>query len=267
MPSGVLRGRSLNRLEALDQRRITEDVTRSWYAQGDPLHPSVGVTEPVYTGPTPPYDALDTAARYSWSKAPRYGNAVMEVGPLARMAVAYAARVPRARQLVDGALRSLRIPASGLFSTVGRMVTRALETQWLAEQLGGWLDELAANMAAGDLAVTDNAKWLPASWPATATGFGLTEAPRGALGHWVSIENGTISRYQIVIPSTWNGSPRDGAGRRGAWEHALVGTPVADASRPLEVLRVVHSFDPCMACAVHVVDAESGASTEITVVP
>ena len=267
MPGGILRDGRLTGVEAVDQTRITEDVTRSWYTPAAPVHPSSGVTSPRYTGPTPPYDRLDTAGRYSWSKAPRYRDTVMEVGPLARMAVAHARGVPRARQLVDHALATLHWPIPALFSTLGRMVTRALETQWLVEQVPGWLDELGANISAGNLTIADDSRWLPESWPARATGVGTTEAPRGALGHWIEIADGKISRYQIVIPSTWNGSPRDARGHRGAWEEALVGTPVRDPARPVEILRVVHAFDPCMACAVHVIDADGGLVTELTVVP
>ena len=266
-PSGVIRNRSLGSVEALDQSRITEDITRSWYTGATPLHPADGVTQVAYTGPTPPFETLDTSGRYSYGKAPRYGGTVMEVGPLARMAVAYAANVTRARQLVDGALGTLGLGTDALFSTVGRMLTRALETQWLAERISPWLDELSANIAAGNLTIADTTKWQPSSWPATATGYGTTEAPRGALGHWVRISDQKIANYQIVIPSTWNGSPRDVAGNRGAWEQALLGVPVHDAEQPLEILRVVHSFDPCMACAVHVLDAEGAEVTEVTVVP
>ena len=122
--------------------------------------------------------------------------------------------------------------------------------------MGTWVDELAANMGRRELAIHDNSKWDPSSWPTTATGAGFHEAPRGALGHWVHIHNGAISNYQCIVPSTWNAGPRDGAGNRGPYEAALVGTPVANAEQPLELLRTVHSFDPCMACGVHVVDAD-----------
>ncbi len=267
MPAGIVRGKDLSTVEVLDQLKITEDVTRAWYLGTKPLHPSVGVTQPKYTGPTPPYAFLDTTAKYSWGKAPRYGGAVMEVGPLARLMVAYAARVPRARQLVDGALAALGLPVSAMFSTTGRMLARGLETQWVAEQIRPWLNALLANLNAGKLAVADNSKWDPSSWPASASGQGFSEAPRGALGHWVSIKNGTIANYQIVIPSTWNGSPRDAAGNRGAWEQALMGVAVHDPTQPLEIVRIIHSFDPCMACAVHVIDADGGEVVQVTVVP
>jgi Ni,Fe-hydrogenase I large subunit len=181
------------------------------------------------------------------------------------MLVAYAAGNARIQQLIDNSLAKLGLPESALFSTLGRVLARALETQAVAEKLAGWIDELQANMTAGNLAIANTTKWNPSTWPAGASGLGTTEAPRGALGHWVSIANGKITNYQIIIPSTWNGSPRDASGKRGAWEQALLGTPVYDAKQPLEVLRTIHSFDPCMACSVHVIDRRGTAVTEVKV--
>ena len=136
------------------------------------------------------------------------------------------------------------------------------------DRLEGWLDQLDRNMNSGDLRIADTAKWDRSSWPSSARGFGPHEVPRGSLGHWVEISDGTISRYQAVVPSTWNAGPRDGQGQPGPYEQALVGTPVADPSRPLELLRTVHSFDPCLACAVHVLDAERGGRrTTVSVEP
>ena len=124
----------------------------------------------------------------------------------------------------------------------------------MINQLPTWLQQLEDNMARGDLTIHDNSKWDPSTWPEEAFGFGHHEAPRGSLGHWVHIKNGTIANYQAVVPSTWNAGPRDASGQRGAYEAALIGTPVADPTRPVEILRTVHSFDPCLACAVHVLD-------------
>jgi [NiFe] hydrogenase large subunit/hydrogenase large subunit len=135
------------------------------------------------------------------------------------------------------------------------VAARGIETQVLAEKMEDWVDRLAANMGSGELRIHDNSKWEPATWPADASGAGLHEAPRGSLSHWVQIHDGTIANYQCVVPSTWNAGPRDAKGRRGPYEEALIGTPVADAQKPIEILRTVHSFDPCMACGVHVVDA------------
>ena len=146
------------------------------------------------------------------------------------------------------------------------LAARAIETQLLAARLPVWLAELEANLKSGDLAIADVTKWDPSTWPREARGWGMEEAPRGALGHWIVIKDRKIENYQLVVPSTWNGSPRDEQGRRGAWEEALIGTPVADPTKPVEILRTVHSFDPCMACAVHVFDPAGGSSVEIHVV-
>jgi Ni,Fe-hydrogenase I large subunit len=171
------------------------------------------------------------------------------------MLVSYASGHPGVKPLVDSVLKALNVGPDALFSTLGRVAARGIETQVLAEKMGEWVDALGANMAAGDLSIHDNSKWEPATWPADAMGAGFHEAPRGALGHWVSIHNGTIGNYQCVVPSTWNAGPRDAKNRRGPYEEALLGTPVADVNKPVEILRTVHSFDPCMACGVHVVDA------------
>jgi Ni,Fe-hydrogenase I large subunit len=174
---------------------------------------------------------------------------------VARALVAYAAGVGEVRQALDGALEHLDLGVDALPSTLGRVVARAVESELVLGRVEGWLDELDRNIHAGDLRIADTAKWDPSTWPARARGFGPHEVPRGPLGHWVEISDGTISRYQVVAPTTWNASPRDDRGRPGPYEQALVGTPVADPKRPLELLRTVHSFDPCMACAVHVLQA------------
>ena len=272
MPRGVIFNRNISAApQALDQNQIREYVTRSWYTysggNGVGLHPYQGETAPNYTGPQPPYEYLDTNGKYSWLKAPRYNEAPMEVGPLARILVAYAAGQPRVRQLVDGTLAKLGVGQAALFSTLGRVAARGIETQWVAEQLGPWIDQLNANMLSGNLAIHNKTKWDPATWPAEASGWGTTEAPRGALGHWVHVKNGKIENYQAIVATIWNGSPRDARGQRGAWEEALIGTPIADPAKPVEILRTVHSFDPCMACAVHVVDAHGAEVTRIQVVP
>jgi hydrogenase large subunit len=257
LPRGIVLGRDLGTVQTVDPLKVTEYVTHSWYAYDDEsqgLQPWDGETRPHYTGPNPPYDALDTAGKYSWIKAPRYEDRAMEVGPLARMLVAYAAGHKQVRTWVDAALKQLNAGPQVLFSTLGRIAARCIETVVLCEQMLGWVDELAANAESGDLRIHDSSRWDPATWPAEARGWGAAEAPRGALGHWIYIQNGKISRYQAVVPSTWNGSPRDAKGQMGPYEAALVGTPVADPDRPLEMLRTIHSFDPCMACAVHLLE-------------
>jgi hydrogenase large subunit len=259
LPSGVIRNRDLSTVEPVDTTKITEHVKHSWYdySGGDDqgLHPFEGETNPNYTGPEPPYERLHTDAKYSWLKSPRYDGLPMEVGPLARMLVAYGSGHERVKELVGAALNQLGVGPEVLFSTLGRVAARGIETVVLSEKLEGWLDELAGNMGRGDLRIADNSKWDPANWPQDATGAGFHEAPRGALGHWVHIKNGEIANYQCIVPSTWNAGPRDAGEHRGPYESALLGTPIADPEQPIEILRTIHSFDPCMACGVHVLDA------------
>jgi hydrogenase large subunit len=266
LPQGVVIGKNVAQPpQPLDANQIEEFVTHSWYSYsgGDnsPLHPSQGQTTPNFTGPQPPYDYLDTANKYSWIKSPRYNGQPMEVGPLARMLVAYAAGHTRVRELVDQTLAGLGLGKAALFSTLGRIAARGIETLAVAEQMDAWLTALETNMDAGNNAIHNGAKWDPATWPAQASGWGSTEAPRGGLGHWVSISNKTINHYQMVVPTTWNGSPRDAQGQRGPFEESLIGTPIADPARPVEILRTIHSFDPCMACSVHLVDANGQPTT------
>jgi hydrogenase large subunit len=157
---------------------------------------------------------------------------------------------------VDGALKVLNAPVSALLSTLGRVASRAIEAQIMVSRLETWVDRLDDNLAHGKTTIFNPIRWDPGSWPASASGHGLHEAPRGSLGHWVEIQGRSIKNYQAVVPTTWNAGPRDAQGQRGAYEAALLNTPVADPGRPLEILRTVHSFDPCIACAVHVIDAQ-----------
>jgi [NiFe] hydrogenase large subunit/hydrogenase large subunit len=269
LPRGRILGRDLATIHPVDHTGVAETVAHSWYEypDGDEAHkhPWEGETNPKYAGPTPPFDSLEGHDKYSWLKAPRFEDQPMEVGPLARMLVAYGSGHADVKAAVDTVLASLGVGAEALFSTLGRIAARAIETQLLAARLPVWLAELEANLKSGDLAIADVTKWDPATWPADAKGWGMEEAPRGALGHWVVIKDQKIENYQLVVPSTWNGSPRDEQGRRGAWEEALIGTPVEDPTMPVEILRTVHSFDPCMACAVHVFDPTGGSSVEIRI--
>jgi len=256
LPPGVMRR---GKPETFDPAKITEQIKYSWYrykgGDDEALHPTAGETTPHYTGPKPPFDRLKLDEKYSWMKAPRYDGEPMEVGPLARMLVAYAADQPQVKAVVDGVLKTLGVGPDALVSTLGRVVARGIETQILAARIGGWLDELADNMVNRDLRIADNAKWEPNTWPKECAGVGFHEAPRGALAHWVSIKDQKIDNYQIVVPTTWNASPRDAAKKRGPYEEALLNTPIADPNRPVEILRTIHSFDPCIACGVHVVEA------------
>ena len=271
LPQGTVYDKNLGAPAALDQNKIREYVAHSWYtySEGDDTgkHPSQGTTVPNYTGPQQAYDFLDTDAKYSFLKAPRYDGRSMEVGPLARMVVAYAGGHARVRQLVNEMLASLGVGTGALFSTLGRVAARGVETQLIAERLGYWVSQLEANMNAGRLSTHDKTHWDPATWPAQASGWGATEAPRGALGHWLVIKDGKIETYQMVVPTTWNGSPRGPGGQRGVWEQALIGTPVANPQKPVEILRTIHSFDPCMSCAVHLVDTTGREIMEVSVLP
>ena len=263
-PRGIILDGDLGTIHEVDQKKVTESIARSYYAYagGDEarLHPWDGETSPKYTGPTPPYLNLDLDTKYSWLKSPRYDGKPMEVGPLARMLVAYGAGNARVQELVNGALTELKLEPAALFSTLGRVAARALETVYLLDLMDQWLTELAKNMQSGDVRIHDGTKWDPSTWPKEAQGWGFHEAPRGALGHWVKIKDGKIENYQAVVPSTWNAGPRDEQGVPGPYEASLVDTPVADPERPLELLRTIHSFDPCLACAVHVVDAPRRAA-------
>lgn len=269
-PRGIIKGKDLSKVHPVDHAKIMEYVTHSWYeyTEGDAKskHPWEGETNYKYTGPKPPYEFLNTDKKYTWLKAPRYEDMAMEVGPLARMLVAYGSGHKRVKEVVDLVLNKLGVGPAALFSTLGRVAARGIETLVTAELLPEFINELTANMKKGDIKVHAGEKWDPSSWPAEAKGFGLYEAPRGALGHWIRIKDGKIDNYQCIVPSTWNGSPRDAKGQKGPYEAALIGTPVADPNKPVEILRTIHSFDPCMACAVHVVDAGGKEVTRIKVV-
>ena len=165
LPQGIIRGRDISKVEPFDPTKVAEYITHSWYAYqgGDDksLHPFQGETAPNYTGPTPPYERLDTDKKYSWLKSPRYGDEPMEVGPLARMLVAYVSGHARVKALVDAVLQKLGVGPEALFSTLGRVAARGIETQVLAEKMDDWVDALAANMASGELRIHDNSKWEP----------------------------------------------------------------------------------------------------------
>ena len=260
-PRGIILNRNLNEVHEVDcsdPEEIKEYISHSWYNYSDGnevgKHPWEGETDFNYTGPKPPYDQLNVEGKYSWMKTPRWKDNPMEVGPLARMLVAYASGSKEVQELVNGTLKQLNAPVSALFSTLGRTAARGLETILIAEWALEFYDSLLGNIKNGDSRMFDNSKWEPSTWPAEAKGVGLTEAPRGALAHWIVIKNEKIDNYQLVVPSTWNASPRDPQGKMSAYESSLIGTPVADPEQPLEILRTIHSFDPCIACAVHLYD-------------
>jgi Ni,Fe-hydrogenase I large subunit len=269
-PRGIILNKDLTKVHEYDQKMVKEYIHSSWYEyqkgaeQG--LHPFEGETAPKYSGPPAPWTYLQDEKKYSWMKSPRYDGKAMQVGPLARMLVAYAHGHKDVKELVGEALGKLKVGPEVLFSTLGRTAARGIETVLLARKMGQWLGELEGNIKNGNLATFTKDKWEPSSWPKKAEGYGYLDAPRGALGHWVQIENEKISRYQCVVPTTWNASPRDAQGQEGAYEAALVDNhPLANPEQPLEILRTIHSFDPCIACGVHVLDAEGREVTKVEV--
>ena len=258
IPRGAILGRDLTRIHEVDlnaEAEIEEFVAHSWYdytsGKDSGLHPYEGQTHLQYSGPKPPYAHLDPAASYSWLKSPRWKGHPMEVGPLARVLMLYASGHQPTRELTDKSLAQLDVPLAALYSTLGRTAARTLEAKLIADAMPGWYESLMKNINTGDVRTFNAQLWEPQSWPSHARGVGFTEAPRGALAHWVVIDDGLISNYQGVVPSTWNAGPRDSVGQQGPYEAALKGQALAVIEQPLEILRTIHSFDPCIACAVH----------------
>jgi len=256
-PKGIVMGGDISKVLPLDEEKIMEDVTHAWYKGDKPLHPYEGQTIPEYTGLDRRENGdayLKTKEKYSWIKSPIYNDARVEVGPLARMVIGVAAKDERITKYVTNFLTRGNLPVTVLFSTVGRTAARAVETELMADVMVEWIDELAKNVLSGD-----KSTWTEFDFDAvsvSAKGRGMAEAPRGALGHWVRIEEGKVANYQAIVPSTWNAAPRDHKNRMGAYEASLIGTKVANPEQPLEIIRTIHSFDPCIACAVHVVDTK-----------
>ncbi len=272
-PRGAILNKDLSTVIDVDPRdasQVTEEVSHSWYtySKGDDkgLHPWAGETNPKYTGPKPPFEHLDTDKKYSWLKTPRWNNHAMEVGPLARVLIAYAKGDPMIKDTVGMVLSKLGVGPEALFSTLGRTAARGIECKQTAGFMRHYYDQLIANIKTGDYQTFNNERWDPSTWPDECKGFGYTEAPRGSLGHWIHIEDKKIKEYQIVVPSTWNASPRDANGKSGAYESALKGTPMINPEQPLEILRTVHSFDPCLACASHLFDMHGNEITSVTIV-
>ncbi len=265
-PRGAILDRDLTRIHEVDLNaddQIQEYIAHSWYdyagGRDKGLHPYRGETNLDYTGPKPPFAHLPVEKAYSWLKSPRWKGKAMEVGPLARVLMLYAKGHEPTKELVGMALKKLDLPVAALYSTLGRTAARTLETKILVDAMQGWYDQLVANIKAGDVATFNDALWDPAAWPRHAQGVGFMEAPRGGLAHWIVIEDRQIANYQAVVPSTWNAGPRDPEGKSGAYEAALKGHAVHDPKQPIEVLRTIHSFDPCIACAVHLVDENAEA--------
>jgi hydrogenase large subunit len=264
IPAGAILNRDLSTIHDVDMNaadEIQEYVAHSWYdydgGKNEGLHPYDGETNLNYSGPQPPYEQLDVAQSYSWLKSPRWKGNAMEVGPLARVLMLYASGNEQAKELVSLTLSTLDVPVDALFSTLGRTAARGLETKIIGDMMQTWHNNLVANIKAGDTKTHNEKLWDPSTWPQQAKGVGFMEAPRGGLAHWIVIENGIIKNYQAVVPSTWNAGPRDQNGQPGAYEAALQDNhTLHDTQQPIEILRTIHSFDPCIACAVHVTDPE-----------
>ncbi len=265
MPHGAILNGDLSTVYDVDPKdpeQVQEYVAHSWYEYADEaqgLHPFDGVTVPNFAlgpnteGTKTAIEKLDEGAKYSWIKAPRWRGNAMEVGPLARYLVAYARGKEDIKAQVDGLLAELDLPITALFSTLGRTAARGLESSWQSHKMREIFDEMMANIRRGDTATANMEKFDPSTWESDVKGCGFGEAPRGALGHWVHIKDTKIENYQCVVPTTWNASPRDPAGNIGAYEASLLDTPMANADEPLEILRTIHSFDPCLACSTHVI--------------
>ena len=242
---GVIFDRNLSDVKPFEPSKIEEHVRHSWYRGDAARQPFEGETNPSFT-------FMGDTDRYSWMKAPRYDGQSVETGPLAQVLVAYASGNKPVVAAVDTVLKTLSLTPADLFSTLGRTAARGIETLVLADQVGVWLEAYKANVEQGDLTIVEDCEV-----PVSGQGAGFVTAPRGGLSHWLVIEDKKVANFQLVVPSTWNLGPRCAKGLLGAVEEALVGTPVADPKRPVEILRTVHSFDPCIACGVHVIDGRT----------
>ncbi|MBY6094636.1 nickel-dependent hydrogenase large subunit [Ferrimonas balearica] len=253
---GVILNGDLANVQPLDPSLIKEDVTHSWYQDGPALHPYEGRTEPNYTGfktgqtlhgelPT-----LDVNGKYSWVKSPRYNGEPIEVGPLACLLVNYAQGNPRVVDAVDGFLSDTGLPVEALFTTLGRTAGRLIQNMLISKAGMETFEALVSNLA------VDKSTFTPPEMDPEKEyqGHAIIEAPRGTLSHWVRIKGGKVENYQAVVPTTWNAGPVDANGKIGPFEASLIGLKLDDPTKPLEVIRVIHSFDPCMACSVHVMD-------------
>ncbi len=277
MPMGAIIDGDLTRVHDVDLRdlnQIQEFVDHSWYKYPEGqkgLHPWEGVTDQAFelsegsVGTNTKFDWLGEAGKYSWIKSPRWKGHMMEVGPLARLIVSVAKDVKHFKEPALDLLKELNLPLEAVYSTLGRHAARALECQWVAHKMVQYVDDLVANIRLGDEVAANMEFWEPKTWPKECRGVGFCEAPRGALGHWCVIKDTRIANWQAIVPTTWNASPRSEEGQQGAFETSLIGTPMADPHRPLEIIRTIHSFDPCLACATHLLDPEGHELCDVRV--
>jgi quinone-reactive Ni/Fe-hydrogenase large subunit len=272
--SGIIMGGDLSKVYEVDESKITEEATRAWYADNEPLHPYDGKTNPQYTGlvdmdtindkgELAHSKALDVNGKYTWIKAPRYDGKPMQVGPLSNIVVNYAKGNPRVVKVVDQFLKDTGLPLAAALSTLGRAACRMIETKIIADNALETFNSLVNNLKVDQSTcapyVIDKNKEYKGRY--------IGNVPRGVLSHWIRIKNGVIENYQAVVPTTWNASPKDASGVRGPYEEALIGLKIADPSQPLEIVRIIHSFDPCLACAVHVMDTKGNEISSYKVNP
>jgi hydrogenase large subunit len=298
LPGGVILNGDWSKIHEIDPRdpeQVQEFVSHSWYQYADEtkgLHPWDGVTEanykpegPNFKGTRTQIEAVDESAKYSWIKSPRWRGHAVEVGPLSRYILGYAHALQgnkycqRVKEQVDASAvainsaipKALGLPETNytlqqlLPTTIGRTLARALESQYCGEMMMDDFRQLVQNIKNGDTSTANVEKWDPATWPKEAKGVGTVAAPRGMLGHWIKIKDGKIENYQCVVPTTWNGSPRDTKGQIGAFEASLMNTPMVNPEQPLEILRTLHSFDPCLACSTHVMSEDGQEMSRVTV--
>lgn len=270
--SGYIKNGDISKVYDVDESKITEEATHSWYKNDEPLHPYDGKTEPNYTGfvdeDTIGIDgdkvaskAFNTKGKYSWIKAPRYENEPYQVGPLANIVVNYAKGNEVVVKAVDKFLKDSGLPLSAVFSTLGRTATRCIEATLIADNVFRAFDNLVENLKVDESTcapyVIDNDKEYKGRY--------IGNVPRGMLSHWCRIKNGVIENWQAVVPSTWNASPKDAQGKGGSYEECLIGLKIADVTQPLEIIRKIHSYDPCIACAVHIMDTKGNDLSEYKV--
>ncbi len=269
---GIIKNGDLSKVYEVDEEKITEEATHSWYAKNEPLHPYDGDTTPNYTGLVDGESIDDkgnvahtknfnTAGKYSWIKAPRYDGEPMQVGPLSNIVVNYAKGNEVVIKAVDKFLKETGLPLPAVLSTLGRTATRCLEATIIGENVFKAFDNLVNNIKVDESTcapyVIDNTKEYKGRY--------IGNAPRGTLSHWCRIKNGVIENWQAVVPSTWNASPKDANGKGGSYEECLIGLKIADVKQPLEIIRKIHSYDPCIACAVHVMDTKGNNLSEYKV--
>lgn len=272
--SGIIMNGDLSKLLEIDEDMITEEATHSWYKNDKALHPYNGETEPNYTGfvdgETVGPDGemvktkqIDESKKYSWIKSPRYNGEPMEVGPLASILVGYVSGNTKVTAVVDGFLAKTGIPTAALFSTLGRTAARMLQAKLIADNaliaFNNLIENLKVDQETCATYIIDKDKEYK--------GRGIGDVPRGMLSHWIRIKNGVVENYQAVVPSTWNAGPMDSKGVKGPYEADLIGLKIQDLTQPLEIIRIIHSYDPCIACAVHVMDTKGNKLSEYKVDP